>query len=70
MEWITKDTTALDIANHYGNSVSDTAKAFEYWAKIKHKKGRHDAIDIVEHYAVSSEIDLSGVIRDIMNIRF
>jgi hypothetical protein len=67
--WITGDETSLEIANHFGGSIYDMAKAFEIWAKIKHRKMRYKLIDLVTEY-IEDDGDMKLLLKDIHNHQF
>ena len=71
-DWITSDRTALEIASRFAGSVSDTARAFELWAKMKHRDCRHEACDIASrmYWTDQTEEMQEEMVKYIMNIKF
>jgi len=70
MDWITEETTASEVVNTCGASIAETIKAVEYWARLKHKKARYEAIDRITNEFGKQQEDWSNVIADIQNLKF
>lgn len=70
--WITTHLTAAQLVNHTAGSIAKTVNAVRKWAKLKHKKARYEAIDLVQAEAQkpASEQDWQSVTRQIQNLQF